>query len=198
MYSLQTIAKHSSYGEEAYFHPLFPPNLKKIFDLYNHYCLEHLSERKERRCSFLVIESKGNFWTKGATWRLLYRFLFPSDLSVSFESSILSIEYFIYEICSLMWPSRRNLLWSNLNLFAQNLISNLFSVSSIIWSSPKHKFICNYPNSIVVYWERMILSAHNLWCHIAWSTTSISIVIRLNYSCNAKICDSDITLIIKH
>ena len=61
MYSLQTIAKHSSCGEEAYFHPRFPLNLKKIFDPYNHYYLEHLSERKEKRYSFLVIESKGNF-----------------------------------------------------------------------------------------------------------------------------------------
>jgi len=61
MYSLQTIAKHSSCEEEAYFHPHFPPNLKKIFDLYNHCCLEHLSEQKERRYSFLVIESMGNF-----------------------------------------------------------------------------------------------------------------------------------------
>ena len=97
-----------------------------------------------------------------------------------------------------MRPSRRNLFRPYLNLLTQYLISNLFSISSIVWSFSNHQFVCDDTNSVIVHWERMILSTHNLRCHITWSTTSISVVIRLYYPCNSEICDSDITLIIKH
>ena len=96
-----------------------------------------------------------------------------------------------------MRPSRWNLLWPYLNLLAQNLIPDLFSVSSIVRPSPQHQLVGDDSNCIIVNWKRVILPTHNLRCHIAWSTTSIGIIIGLDDSCNSEICDSDISLIIK-
>ena len=109
-----------------------------------------------------------------------------------------SLNHAIDKICTLKWPSFRNVLFLYLNLFGKNLIPNLLPASTIIWPFSKHHFISNNPNCKIVNFIRMILTAKNLWSHISRCSTCIAWVIVSPFSSNSKICNSCISFTIQY
>jgi hypothetical protein len=97
-----------------------------------------------------------------------------------------------------MSPARWHLILAYLNLFSKDIVSDLFSASSIVGSSPKHALVSNDAHSIIVDTDPMILFAHHLRCHVAGgSTRFIFVVLRPNPG-YAKICNFQIALRIKN
>ena len=117
---------------------------------------------------------------------------------VSKSISGFSLDHFIDKISSFDWPSSWNFSFFNLNLFRQNMISNFFSRFSLIRSFSIHTFICHDTYCKIIHRRRMILSAHNFWCHISWSSRSILSIFWSPYSCNSEICYPDVTIHVDH
>jgi hypothetical protein len=100
---------------------------------------------------------------------------------------------FIYKISSLYRPTFWYICFFYDRLFCQNLIPYLFSTSTSIRSFTDHKLICDNSHRIIVYTKRMVLTAHNLRCHIPRSTTCVCIILRSHLFSNPKISNPNIS-----
>lgn len=110
----------------------------------------------------------------------------------------LSLNHTIDKICTLQRPSFRNILFFQLNLFCKDLVSNLFSTSTIIWPFSEHHFVCNNTNCKIIDLIWMILTAKNLWSHISRSSTCITRIIISPFSGNSKVSYSCIPFLIQY
>lgn len=102
----------------------------------------------------------------------------------------LSLNKFVDEVSSLWAPATGNILHMNLLLLMEDMLSDLFSVLSLVGSFTEHALISDNAHGEIVNGHSVILSAHDLWRHIARSSWCIFWIFRLPQSCNSKICDS--------
>ena len=107
-----------------------------------------------------------------------------------------SLDHFVDEIGSFNWPSTRHFALLNLNLFAENVVSDLFTWFANVWSAAKHALICHDSNSKIIYRCGMVDSTHHFWCHISWGSGSILSIFRSPNSCDTEISDSQISFLV--
>lgn len=86
----------------------------------------------------------------------------------------------------------------DLHLLRQNVVSNLFSTFPKVRSLPEHALKSYNSNSKIVNSDTMILPTHNFWRHVTRSTACIFLVIRSPYSGDSKICQAQITIVLKN
>jgi len=108
------------------------------------------------------------------------------------------LDHLIDKIGCFDRPSSWYFTFFNLNLFRQNMISDLFPWFSLIRTFTIHAFISHNSNGKIINRSCMILSAHNFWCHVSWSSRCILGIFWSPYSCDTKICYSDITFHINY
>lgn len=77
------------------------------------------------------------------------------------------------KIDGVFTPAFGHLLRIYLDLAGENVVSNFFSTAAIIRTTSHHALICYYADGVVVHTDTMILLAHDLWGHIAWSATAL-------------------------
>jgi hypothetical protein len=73
-----------------------------------------------------------------------------------------SLDQFINEISSFKAPARGDFIFADLNLFRQNMISDLFSRLAYVRAFSVHAFVTDNAHSEIVNSDSMILSAHHL------------------------------------
>lgn len=125
--------------------------------------------------------------------------LFNFFWAVQSEStSWLSLDQFVDKICGFSRPTIRNILFFNLNLLRQYVISNLFSIFTLIRSFAKHTFVCDHTHSKVVHCNTVILSTHDLWSHIAWRSRCVFCVIWVPDTSNTQVSYSKKSVFIEN
>jgi len=55
----------------------------------------------------------------------------------------------------------------NLDLLGQDVITDLFTVLTMVWALAKHAFVSNDTHREVINCDTMVLTAHYLWCHVS-------------------------------
>jgi hypothetical protein len=118
--------------------------------------------------------------------RMAFYFIDPHH---SHSFSRLAYETFVDEIGCLSRIVFRQIIIFNCCLFGQDSFSNFLSlvVFACIRSFPKNTFITYHPHGKIISCHPMTLFEHYLRCHVARSTTILSVVFRSPFSCNAKI-----------
>ena len=84
----------------------------------------------------------------------------------------------------------------NLNLFWQNVVSDFLPWFAFVRPLTKHALKCHYSDCEVINGSCMVLAAHDLWSHIAWRSRCILCILRSPNSCNTKISNSQISIVI--
>lgn len=133
-------------------------------------------------------------------WEICKPWMILHFMSATIPQSILwfSLNHFIYKVRGFDWPSSLNFSFLYLNLLREDVISNFFSRFSNVWSSSIHAFIGHYSNGEVINRGGMILSAHYLWSHVTWCSRCVLRIFGSPYSCNTKICYSNVAIIINY
>ena len=72
-----------------------------------------------------------------------------------------SLYQFIDEISCFKAPASWDFIFADLNLFWQNMISDLFSSLAYVWAFTVHAFVTDNAHSEIVNSYSMILSAHH-------------------------------------
>ena len=103
----------------------------------------------------------------------------------------------IDEISRLVRPSLWDFIRVDLDLLGQDVISDLFSVLTMVGTLAKHALICNNTHGKVVDSNSMILSAHDFWGHIARCPGCILRVLWVPKTSNTKISYSQIAPLVK-
>jgi len=103
--------------------------------------------------------------------------------------------YFINEVSCFDWPVLLNFVLLDGHLFGENVVSNFLTRLSHVRPSAKHALVGHDSHCEIVDCLVVILSAHDFWSHVAWSSRSILCIFLSPYSCNSEICDSEITYI---
>ena len=77
------------------------------------------------------------------------------------------------------------------------MVSDFFSVLAVIWSFTEHTLICDYTHCEIINSNAVILTAHDLWCHIAWRSGRVFRVLRIPQPCNTQISNSKVTIFVE-
>jgi hypothetical protein len=105
-----------------------------------------------------------------------------------------SLDQLVDEVRRFIGPAWRHLVLADLNLSFKDVVPDLLSAPTVVWSSPEHALVSNDAHCIIVNTDPMVLFAHDLRCHVArGSTRFIFVVLRPNPS-NAEIGNFQITL----
>jgi hypothetical protein len=73
-----------------------------------------------------------------------------------------SLNEFVEEVGSFQTPSSRDFLFSDLNLFGKDMVSDFLSVLPQIGSFAEHALVSNHPHREVVHCYSMVLTTHHL------------------------------------
>ena len=111
--------------------------------------------------------------------------------------SRLSLDETIDKICRLTTPVPWDFCLPNFDLFWENMVSDFFSVLAVIWSFTEHTLICDYTHCEIINSNAVILTAHDLWCHIAWRSGRVFRVLRIPQPCNTQISNSKVTIFVE-
>ena len=82
----------------------------------------------------------------------------------------LSLDQFVDEVGCFETPSGRHLILLYLDLFGEDVVSDLLSVLPNVRPLAVHALISDHSNSKVVHGHTVVLSAHNLRSHVARGT----------------------------
>ena len=140
--------------------------------------------RNEWRRHRLVIEA---FPVEVLQPRLSFYFI-HSEVAESFDA--FPHDKFVNEVSSLKRPSCRDVLLSNLNLFLQNLVSDLLPSLPHVGSFTHHALIGDDSECVIVYSECMVLFAKHFRGHVAWSSARLLGVLIFEIPSDAEICNS--------
>lgn len=110
----------------------------------------------------------------------------------------LSLNQSIDEVSSLNAPALRNFGALDLDLLGQNMLSDFSPVSAGVRSASEHAFVAYDAHGEVVDSHAMRLLAHDLGCHVAWSSRGVLGVVRVPNSCNSQISDFQIAICVEH
>jgi hypothetical protein len=78
------------------------------------------------------------------------------------------------------------------------LIADLFSIPANVWALTQHELVCHHSDSEVISSIGVIFTAKDLRCHVSWGSTGILVILLFEFSTNTEICDSKVSLRIKH
>ena len=117
-------------------------------------------------------------WHKGRTYTLLAQripvevrepLVLLHDVGTFFAQSVcrLSLDQAIDQVGCLRRPAPWDVLWMDLHLLGQDLVSDLLTVFSVVGTLAKHAFVGDYAHGEVVDGDAMILPAHHFRCHVA-------------------------------
>ena len=119
----------------------------------------------------------------------------------------LSLNESVNEVCPFDAPTSRYFVSFNLDLLRKNVIPDflpcfthirsLHSIKSMINYPSHHTFVGNHSNSKVINGYSVVLPAHNFRSHVSWCSTGFLRVIRVPYSCDAKVSDLQVALFIE-
>lgn len=110
----------------------------------------------------------------------------------------LSLQTPVDEICGFYRPPFRDFITLDLNLAAEYLFPNFPSIATYIWSPAHHAFISDDSHCKVICCKSMVLPAHDFWRHVAGSARSLARVVRCHDSCDTKVSEPQVALIIKN
>ena len=96
---------------------------------------------------------------------------------VTYPIDWLPLQALVNEICGTFVPSIWNVVLFNLHLSEENLIPDILSCTSLVWSLTHHTLISNDSYGEVVRSKAVVLSAHNFWSHITRRATGLTSVI---------------------
>ena len=86
----------------------------------------------------------------------------------------------------------------DLDLFCQNMVTDLLSIFAAIGAFAIHALICNDTHGEVVNGHAVVLSAHDFGSHVAGSARRIFGILRIPQTSDTQVCHSQISLLIKH
>lgn len=86
---------------------------------------------------------------------------------------------FIDEIRSFQTPAGRHIVFSNLDLLCENVISNFLPVASYIGPFSKHALVSDNSDGKVVDSDAVVLTAHYFRRHIAGRSRSVFRILRV-------------------
>lgn len=123
-------------------------------------------------------------------------------LDLSWAVKAKSVRWFtlkklVDEVSRFHWPVCWQVLLLDLCLLLKNLIPDVFASFADVWSSAQHEFVSYYAQGKVVYCYIVVLTAHNLWCHVPWSARSVVRVVRCPNPGNSQVSNPDIAIVIK-
>ena len=111
--------------------------------------------------------------------------------------SRLSLDETIDEICRLITPVPWDFCLSNFDLFWENMVSDFLSVLAVIWSLTEHTLICDDTHREIVDSNAMVLTTHDLRCHVAWRSRCVFGILGVPQPCNTQISNSKVTIFIE-
>ena len=109
-----------------------------------------------------------------------------------------SLQKFVDKVCCFKWPIRRHIIFFQLDLPREDLVSNFFSVSPLIRSSSSHKLEADHSDCEIINSDSVVLSAHDFRSHVARSPARVLRIVRMPSSCDPQICDPQVSIFIQH
>ena len=97
------------------------------------------------------------------------------------------LQALVDEIGSSLIPPCWYVSLLDLDLSKQDLVPDILSRASFIRPLAHHALICDDTHSEVVRSQSMVLPAHNLWGHVAGSTTCLTGVVRGEDPCDTEV-----------
>lgn len=116
----------------------------------------------------------------------------------SYSTGWLALNAFIDEVCSLDRPTRRHVSSLNLNLFAENLFSDLSPVLPDIRSSPHHALVSDDSDSKVVGDKSVVLPAHYFGSHVSGSARRLACVVRRHEPRDSEVSQPKVSLAVEN
>ena len=107
-------------------------------------------------------------------WVLLQFF---DSLSVAYALSWTPLQALIDKIRCFFVPAVRDGILLDLNLTYEDLVTDIFSCPTLVWSLAHHALIRNNTYCEVVSSHTMVLTAHDLRCHVAWCPARLARVV---------------------
>lgn len=115
----------------------------------------------------------------------------------------LSLDHLNYVVCypidkidGTERPPIGQIIFRQLYLLSQNIISNFPAVPAVVGSPAHHHLIGDNSHGVVVHRVAVVLPAHHLGSHVARRARSIGTVARLEVPSHTQIGDSQIALIV--
>lgn len=108
----------------------------------------------------------------------------------------LSLNHLVDEVGSLDAPPNRHLLFLDLDLLCQDIVSDVLPGFAYVWAFAEHALVSHNAHSKIVHGERMVLSAHYLGSHVPWRSRSVLRILFSPISCDSEIRDPEVSLVI--
>ena len=109
----------------------------------------------------------------------------------------LPLDQLVDEVGGLQAPVVGDVLGVDLLLLGKNVVSDLLPVLALVWSLAKHALVGDDSHCKVVHCNAVVLSAHDLGCHVAWSSRGILGVLGLPESGDTKISHPEVAIFVK-
>ena len=103
----------------------------------------------------------------------------------------------INEICCLFIPALWYVILFYCYLSAEDLITYVLPSLAFIGALSHHALVSDDSDSKVVSSQAMVLSAHDLWGHVARCSARLARIVRTNYPRDAKIRQPQIALVVE-
>lgn len=91
----------------------------------------------------------------------------------------------IDEVSRLDGPSPRDFVRVDLDLLGENVVTDLLPVLAMVGSFAKHAFVSYHAHGEVIDCNAVILSAHNLGCHVSRCPRSVLGILWVPQPCNS-------------
>lgn len=108
----------------------------------------------------------------------------------------LPLDHFVDEVSCLDRPASGHLALLYLYLLGQNVVSDFLPRFAHIRSSAVHALVGHDSHGEVIHHHIVVLPAHHLGSHVAWSSRSVLGILRSPDSCDSEVGDSEVALVI--
>ena len=148
-------------------------------------------------------------WQKGRLHALLTQtfpvkvvepWVFPQYMGSLLPKAVtrLPLDQSVDKISSICRPVLRNFVLMDLDLFRQDMVTDLLPVLAMVRSLAEHTLISDDSHREVVDGYTVILSAHNFRSHIARRARCVLRVLRVPQTCNTQIRDPQVAILVKY
>ena len=100
------------------------------------------------------------------------------------------LPYSVYKVGGCCAPTLRNVVFSNLHLLLQYMVSYFLSRLAHVRPFAKHALVCHHPNGEIVHRNCVFLAAHDLRCHVARGAGSVRFIVLAPGACDPEISDT--------
>jgi len=108
----------------------------------------------------------------------------------------LSLDHLVDEVGSLDAPPNRHLLFLDLDLLRQDVVSDVLPGFAYVRAFAEHALVSHYSHSKIVHGERMVLPAHDLGGHVPWRSRCVLRVLFSPISRDSEIRDPEVSLVV--